>query len=652
MSNRYRILGSLLVFAAACGDDGGNKNNDGGNGDGGGTCSTAPLSLAVPGMVTGTVKGAGADLSSPEMNCTNEFGWYDPKGEDTVVALTGLTPGMRYGVTLQSESDDLSLYITPTCPPATGNVTGCTTFTDEAVVFFSNDPEVITFTASAATEYMVIDTGSDAADVTDGNFTLQVTAGATCGPQTEMADCTGGTPYCVDFGCVQCVSGFDCDMTAPSCNDAGSCAAGPMQCTGDDARDNGAGDDGPSVASMINAPTTVTPTMVTGAICNTPTAEQDWYKVTLAQNVRLSLEFTGAANDLDLYLLDNTGSVVERAESNAGINEVILTTDITASGTYYVVVNQYAPMNNVAAVGYTLKLEVPECDPSAFALPACGNAASPVCNAEGRCAAGPTVCTGDDNGEPNDDGPAGARTLTSGNTVTAAACIQDNEYDWYKFTVTSGQSATVTLNWTAAMKDFDLQITDATGKVYGFSLNVQPEIVALTNLPAGTYYARVENFGNTNAAAADGYTIKVDIGTSTSCTVNKCSAEYKTQIYRGTCNGSGATSFCSFIPDSDTVAVGGACDSDGDCAGTAVCSYATFQSNADKSKCGPMTCASSADCAPLGTDYKCTTFSSGNTCMPSCAANTDCGANNGATLEPNHPWDYFTCTVAAGTCGP
>src|SRR6187397_889079 len=100
-------------------------------------------------MVTGTIVGGGADLSAPEMSCTEEYDWYDPKGEDKVVAVSGLTVGQRYGVTLQSETDDLSIYITGQCPPATGAVTGCTSFTDTAFPFLDNAPEVITFTATA-----------------------------------------------------------------------------------------------------------------------------------------------------------------------------------------------------------------------------------------------------------------------------------------------------------------------------------------------------------------------------------------------------------------------------------------------------------------------------------------------------------------------
>lgn len=654
MVKQPRILASLLVLVAACGDDGNNNNNDGGM-DGGTTCSTAPLQItSVPGMVMGSVIGGGADLTVAEMGCTNVYDWFDPVGEDTVVAVSGLTVGQLYGVTLQSASDDLSVYITAECPPATGMVTGCTSFTDTAFPFFTNDPEIITFTATATTHYIVVDTSATGMNVADGDFTLEVT-NATCGPQTEATDCQQGTPYCVDFACKQCLSGFDCQSGTPSCDTMNTCVAAPAQCTGDDAGDDGDSDDGPSVANVITAPTTTNaPTVVNGAICSTPATEEDWYRIALTADVSVSLTFTGATNDLDVYLFDESGEIVTGSVENAGINESFLTEDIKA-GNYYILVTQYAPTATAAATAYTLTVALPECTPGEWPLTSCPTAAESTCNSGGQCAPGPS-CTGDDAGDPNDDGPAGARVLANNTPTAGAACTLAGEVDFYSFTVTAGQGKTITLDWTDAMKDFDLAVVDATGKSYGFSINVKPEVVTLTNLPAGTYYARVQNFAQQGTAAADAYTITGVTTAVVPCTTanNQCSAEYETQVYRGACNAT--TDVCSFIPDDKTVALGGKCDSDGDCTGTNVCSYATFQSNAENSVCGPMTCANDAACAAAGTaagqTLKCTTFSSGNTCVPVCDANTDCGASNGTTLEPNTPWDYFTCTIAAGTCGP
>ncbi len=656
MANRTWILASLLAVASACGDDS-NSNNDGGT-DGGNTCATAPLQItSVPGMIMGTVVGGGADLTVAEMACTEEYDWFNPVGEDTVVAVSGLTAGQRYGVTLQSKTDDLSIYITAECPPAMGPVTGCTSFTDTAFPFLSNNPEIITFTATASTHYIVVDTAAMGMSVEDGDFTLEVT-NATCGPQTEAADCQAGTPYCVDFGCKQCVSGFDCMSGTPSCDSMNTCVAGPAECTGDDANDGGDTDDGPSVATVLTAPTTtVTPTVATGAMCSVPATEEDWYRIDLTQDVSISLTFTGATNDLDVYLFDQSGEFVTGGAENAGINEAFLTEDIKA-GTYYILVLQYAPTATAAAIPYTLTVALPECTPDEWPLTDCPTAAESTCNSGGQCAASTVMCTGDDAGDPNDDGPAGARVLANNVATTGAACTLSGEVDFYSFTVTNGQGKTVTLDWTDTALDMDLAVVDNAGKSYGFSLNAKPEVITLTNLAAGTYYARVQNFAQQGTAAAAAYTITATTTAVVPCTTanNQCAAEHKTQIYRGVCTA--ATDVCSFIPDNDTVVLGGKCDSDGDCAGTNVCSYATFQSNAENSVCGPMTCANDAACAAAGAaavppqTLHCTTFSSGNICVPTCDANTDCGANNGTTLEPGFPWDYFTCTIAAGTCGP
>lgn len=653
MANRTRILASLLLVAAACGDDGNKNNNDGGNGDGGNTCATAPLQItSVPGMVMGTVVGGGADLTVPETGCAETYDWFDPVGEDTVVAVSGLTVGQRYGITLQSKTDDLSAYITAECPPATGMVTGCTSFVDTAFPFFTNDPEIVTFTATASTHYIVVDTSATMMNVEDGDFTLEVT-NATCGPQTEAADCAQGMPYCVDFACKQCITSFDCMSGTPSCDTMNSCVAGPATCTGDDTREGGTSDDGPSVATVLTAPTGTTPTTITGAICSSPLTEEDWYRIDLTEDVSVSLTFTGATTDIDIYLYDQSGEVVTGSVEDPGINEAFLTEDIKA-GTYYLLVTQYAPQNTAAATNYTLTVALPECTPDEWPLPDCNTAAESTCNSGGQCAAGP-MCTGDDAGDPNDDGPAGAQTLANNTPKAGKACTLQGESDYYKFTVTNGQGKTLTLDWTDATQDFDLSVTDATGKPYGFSINAKPEVVTLTNLPDGTYYAQVINFAQTGTATVADYTLTGVTTAVQQCTVanNQCAAEFKTQIYRGLCTP--ATDVCSFIPDNKAVALGGKCDSTGDCSGTNVCSYRTFQSNAELSVCGPMTCAADADCAAAGTaageTLKCSGFQT-KTCLPACDADTDCGASNGTTFTPGFPWDYFTCTVATGVCGP
>jgi len=137
--------------------------------------------------------------------------------------------------------------------------------------------------------------------------------------------------------------------------------------------------------------------------------------------------------------------------------------------------------------------------------------------------------------------------------------------------------------------------------------------------------------------------------TAQTCTTSaQCAAEYKNQIYRGTCVTAGAgTGSCTFITTTGG-ANGAACDSAGDCMGGR-CSYITFDADAQDSVC-TTTCTSDANCAFSG-GLKCTTGLQTNFCVPSCTSDLECGANVGsATLTSGQPWDYLTCTTATGVC--
>ena len=647
-------LASLLV-AAACGGDDGPPNNpptpDAPPETP--TCAAATTSISsYPGTAMGTVVGAGADLTAAEMACADEQSdWYEPTGEDSVIALSGLTVGQRYGVIMSSE-DDLGIYVTSSCP-TTGAVEGCLVYTDAEV---GGSAETAYFTATGTEHYLIVDDG-EFDTLTSGNYDVQV-VNAQCTVDTEMTDCQAASPYCVDFSCVQCLSSFDCQTGTPVCGTDNACIAGPAQCTGDDARDSGAGDDGPSVATMLAFPTPAMNTVVSdGKVCNTPgnLQEGDWFKVNVPANASLGIDltFTGAGNDLDVDLLISSGSVVARGEAVGLVPESIRGDELDA-GVYYVLVLQYDPENNTAAAPYTLTLSVPECDAEEFN--SCTTAATPVCGGSGQCGVGPATCVGDTNGEGNDDGPAGARALITGVAQTGQTCNVAGELDYYRFTVTNGQGYTINLAWTGAL-NIDAYVVDSTGTLYGASLRKNPEVITLTNLPAGTYYVEVDATvpqGGMASTASTAYTITGTLDPiPDQCTTSAdCASEYETQIYRSQCNPT--TDVCSFLPAGDR-ANGMACDSDDDCMG--YCSYMFFEADAGSSICVPTSCTTDAQCTAVNAGLRCTTgfssiFGPANFCHPACDANVDCGANTGsATPDTNLPWDYYTCTVATGVCG-
>jgi hypothetical protein len=547
-------------------------------------------------MYAGTVIGGGKDLTASETACMTNTGgaWFDPKGEDIVVKLSGLTVGKTYAVNLTTQ-EDLSFYVTTGCQPLMGEAVGCLNFTDESLRSESGE-----FTATATEHFLVIDGADDPAPPTTGMFTASVVL---------------------------------------------------AECTGDDARDAGAGNDTKATASMIAAPTVGTPTIVMGAVCNSPSSEADWYKVDLTADVGIDLAFTGATNDLDVYLIDDANNVVVRGESDPGINEAIKSTNI-AAGTYYIVVVQYMPAGNMAAVPYTLKVQLAECKTDFQCL----SAASPVCSGSGLCGAGPALCVSDDASEATgDDGPAGARDLTAAvgvaNPLTGSICSSPGtEADYFKVVVADGQGITLSVAWTGATVDLDPRILDATGTTMGFSFYTNPENIRVTYLPAGTYYVRLVNF----AATADQttvvvpYTITSTITAAQTCaTSTDCAAEYSTQLYRGQCVT--ATGTCQTIP-AGTRANGMACDTGDDCVSKR-CSYISFDADAQDSVCIPTSCAAEADCTAISATLHCTTGISTNFCMPACASNLECGANTGSdVLDSGQPWDYLTCTTATGVC--
>lgn len=631
------VLGSLLALGA-CGDDGGSNNgtpDGGGNGDGGGggSCTSAGSISTYPGTYDGDLSAAGAEYTVAEGTCTDERDYFEPVGEDQVVALTGLTGGATYAVKV-SAAFDMSFYLVTGCSVATGPSAGeCLLFVDES----AGTTESADFVAPASGEVFVVVDRWTADPETDLSYTIDVVE-AEC---TMDTDCSGATPYCIDFVCVQCATDFNCTGTsAPVCDGTtNTCIAGYSQCTGDDAGEDA--NDGPASASTLTV-ALGSPSVTNAKICSVPAAETDYYKVVLAAtgDLGVTLDWAGT-EDLDVILFDSTGTDV--AFGFFDQPEAIRGNDLPA-GTYYIAVSQYEPVDTVAATSYTLTVSIPECSTSFD----CKNSASPVCNAAGTCVAGPAQCTGDDAGDPNDDGPAGARSITptvGGSTTTnAAVCsLPSSESDWYQFTVDAGDSVTLTLDWTDMAQDLDLTVVDSMGVLYGLTYWVKPEVVTLSFLPAGTYYATVNNFAETPAAAATSYSL-VATRTAGGCTANAdCALTYSTQLYRGTCGG-GA---CSAINGAGALANGLGCDSNDDCT-SGLCSYRVFESDAQKSVC-TIGCTATSECSTLGTGYACTTPFQDNFCHPTCTSNLECGANPGSgTLDSSQPWDYLTCT--AGAC--
>ena len=631
------LIATSLVGAACSGDDGASPQVDAGidtpptDAPPAGACGVAATTLSTyPANYAGTTATTGADFTVGMGACADEVSWYEPAGNDAVVDLENLTAGQTYAVTLTATTD-MSLYVATACGATGPSAGACLAFRDQTTT-----GEALNFVAPASGKVsVVVDAETTGAA---GDFTLDV-AEVECVDNMDCAD--PNAPFCVDNACVQCGDSFDCTTTgAPVCDGTTStCVAGPGTCTGDTTGEN---DNGPAAARMIAFPMTGTPTNSGASLCSTAQGD-DWYKFTApaAGGLRVVVGWTATA-DLDFRVYDATGAVVVNSGSTVAQSETRLA-NLPAAGTYYLQVTQYVGSGTPAndPVAYTVQLAIPECT-TAFQ---CTNAGTPVCDAGGTCVAGPDMCTGDVS-EP-DDGPAAARDLTGavGTPVmlTGAVCnTPAGEADWYKITVAAGQGVTISTAFTAPT-DIDVSVFDSAGRLEGLTFWNNPEAITLTYLPAGTHYVRVVMFSSSAVAAAAAYTITATRTAAQTCATRAdCASTYTTQIYRGACT-AGA---CQFIA-AGTAAEGQPCDSADDCAGRQ-CSYFAFERDADKSVCN-KTCATNADCASLGASYTCTTGFQTNVCVPSCAADLDCGADTGTEPAAGSTWTYFVCTT--GSCG-
>lgn len=303
--------------------------------------ASAPAGVTLPAHVTGRL--AGADVESPS-SCTEvdaPFGIVSP-GPDSVVRLDGLTPGQKYVVKLASDSD-LAFYVVTGCSTPTGpSAAQCALFVDA-----SKSGELGTFTATAATEFVVVDYWQTSAP-DDPNWTLDVYADA-C--DDASACTTAGLGACLDHRCVQCAGSFDCTDPANAVCDTShhTCGPGTDSCTSDDAAEPG--DDGPAGATVLSSGAPVS-----AHVCSVPRSEADYYAfdvTAVGQLWTVQLAWGNAQRDLDLELYDASGAPIgfslwERPEQ--------VQVAYLPPGRYYARVTEYAGSTGIAApASYTIE---------------------------------------------------------------------------------------------------------------------------------------------------------------------------------------------------------------------------------------------------------------------------------------------------------
>jgi hypothetical protein len=79
------------------------------------------------------------------------------------------------------------------------------------------------------------------------------------------------------------------------------------------------------------------------------------------------------------------------------------------------------------------------------------------------------------------------------------------------------------------------------------------------------------------------------------------------------------------------------------------CSSFFFVADADTRDVCARTCSSDAECAPLGSNYVCTTYLIRNFCVQKCTADEQC-ATSLDSQPVSGPWYRLRCELSTGRC--
>ncbi len=207
----------------------------------------------------------------------------------------------------------------------------------------------------------------------------------------------------------------------------------------------------------------------------------DFYQVTTTATGNFNITLTNLPGDYDLYLYNSAGTQLARSIAG-GTNSELIALANQPAGNYF-----------IRVIGYN----------GAFSTAVCYNLNT------GWSVA--TSCT-----SPYDNGsngtPAGAAQIPFNTNITGLI-TPGSDNDYYKFVITTGGTATITL--TTLPADYDLRLYASNGtSVLAVSQNggTNSETISAT-FAAGTYYLRVYGYNGANNATVC-YTLRVALGTA------------------------------------------------------------------------------------------------------------------------------------------
>ena len=188
----------------------------------------------------------------------------------------------------------------------------------------------------------------------------------------------------------------------------------------------------------------------------------DIYKLTMAHNGLLNLNLTGLEDNINLYLLDGKGNVINTS-ANPGVLDEAVSNKVLQAGEYYVKVQ--AAGGSLVSSYYDLTHEV--------------------------------------NYFPDD---TAGNSFASAGSIAATGTLNEwvgfgDKYDYYKLTLTN--AGTLTLGLTGLTGNADLALFNAAGTALKSSAKAGTSDEAISNvmLQAGTYYVRIAAGAGVNDAA-------------------------------------------------------------------------------------------------------------------------------------------------------
>ena len=441
---------------------------------------------------------------------------------------------------------------------------------------------------------------------------------------------TGGELFC---GCDPEFGNVDCQQEGYGlCNpDTNVCEATP-DCGADANEDN-------NTEATATALTLGTP--ISGATCG---FDEDWFTFT-ADNTAALVTATwtnDGETDLDLVITDCNGSQLGSGVSGDPAQESTTATGLTSGTDYCVLVAYYSGASGGADPAYSVSVEGRTAcvlDSQCTGGEVCGVTGSEagVCSSTTPPAAG---CGDDASGDNDTSGLA--EPLTSGTPITEGSCDgnPDNppDFDWFTFTLAAGQSVSLTVDQASGMADGDIDVYlyDSNGVLWAAAATVNnPEVIAGSGLPAGTYYVMTYYYDNDPATpASTTYDITLTLTAGSGCADRDDCAAF---IQHGECT----ANVCVNFPGNGAQGPGDFCDDSSDCdpntTGSQFTSNPCFTADpalGTDNVC-VIDCTQESDCTAYGMHCGIVSAPDG-ICLAPCASDAGCGGG--------------TCDVGTGIC--